>query len=82
MHDKLHISDERWAKITYDYILAYKKYERKSSTILKSFIPLWFGRIYSFIGETKDMTSKQADKVVKKQAQEFFILRDYLLKKL
>jgi len=82
MHDKLHISDERWAKITYDYILAYKKYESKSSTILKSFIPLWFGRIYSFVQETKNMTSKQADNVVKKQAQEFFILRDYLLKKL
>jgi len=82
VHDKLHISDERWAKITYDYVLAYKKYESRSSSILKSFMPLWFGRIYTFINETKDMNTKQAEKLIKKQAQEFFILREYLLNKL
>ncbi len=82
VYDKIYIPSEWWAKLVYDYILAFKKYESRSSTILKSFIPLWFGRIYTFINETKNMGTKQAEALVKKEAEEFFKKRDYLLDQL
>jgi glycosyltransferase involved in cell wall biosynthesis len=81
-YSNIYIPPEWWAKIVYDYILAYKKYENKSSTILKSFIPLWFGRIYTFVNQTKNMTTAKAELLVKKQAQEFFKQRSYLLSRL
>ena len=82
LYDRIHIDEEWWAKITYDYILAFKKYENKSSTILKSFLPLWFARIFTFINDTVQMDNKKAESVIKKQAQEFFKQRDYLFDKL
>jgi hypothetical protein len=81
-YEKVCIPDELWSKIVYDYIIAFKKYEDMSSTILRSFEPLWFGRTFTFVKETKDMTTKEADKLTKKQAKIFFKNRDYLLKRL
>lgn len=82
IYGKVHIDNEWWAKLVYDYILAYKRHERKSSTILKSFVPLWFGRVYTFVNETIDMDTKTAEVLIKKQAKEFFKQRDYLLDRL
>ena len=82
LHNKAHIDEEWWAKIVYDYILAYKKYESKSSTILQSFVPIWFGRVHTFINDTMDMTTAEAEKVISRQADEFFRQRDYLLDRL
>ena len=81
-YDKIHIPSVWWAKIVYDYILAFKKHEKDSSTILKSFIPLWFGRIYTFINETIDMSTRKAEFLIEKQAEEFFKQRNYLLDRL
>lgn len=81
-YNKVFIDAEWWSKIVYDYILAYKKYEKISSTILNSFAPLWFGRIYTFIDETINMSTAKAEKIILKQAKTFYKNRDYLLEKL
>jgi glycosyltransferase involved in cell wall biosynthesis len=82
MYNKIHVSDSWWAKIVYDYIVAFKKYEKKSSSVLKSLVPLWFGRIYTFMKETMEMKEEEAEEVILKQAEAFYEQRDYLLKKL
>ncbi|MFC1705028.1 hypothetical protein ACFLZ6_01725 [Nanoarchaeota archaeon] len=82
LHNNVCINDAWWAKIVYDYILAYKKHESKSSTILNSFVPIWFGRVHTFINDTIDMTTEEAETVILKQAEEFYRQRDYLLDKL
>ena len=82
IYGEIYLGHEWWTKMVYDYILAYKKYEKMSNTILESFTPLWFARIYTFINETIDMNTKEAEVLIKKQAKEFFKQRDYLLDKL
>ncbi|MFC2016507.1 glycosyltransferase [Chloroflexota bacterium] len=79
--ENVSISADWWAKLVYDFIIAYKK-QKGSNFVLQSFIPLWFGRIYTFINETIDMDTKEAEILIKKQAKEFFKQRDYLLEKL
>lgn len=74
------IDNKLWTKIVYDFIIAYKK--QRNNFVLRSFIPLWFGRIYTFINETSNMDTNKAEILVKKQAKEFFRQRSYLLERL
>lgn len=74
------IDNKLWTKIVYDFIIAYKK--QRNNFVLRSFIPLWFGRIYTFINETSNMDTNKAEILVKKQAKEFFKQRSYLLERL
>ncbi|MFH1642129.1 MAG: hypothetical protein ABIC04_04465 [Nanoarchaeota archaeon] len=81
-YGKVKINSELWSRIVYDYIIAFKKYEHISSTILRSFEPLWLGRTYSFVEETRKMTTDQAERLIKEQVDVFFKNRDYLFKRL
>jgi hypothetical protein len=81
LYDKVHITPELWAKIVYDYIHAFKRYEEKSSAVLQSFIPLWFGRTHTFVVESKDMGYDEAEADIKKQAEVFYKLRSYFFER-
>lgn len=72
------INAELWSNIVYDYIIAYKK----DKNIIESLIPLWFGRIHSFVNETINLTTEQAEKNILKQAKIFYKNRNYLLERL
>jgi hypothetical protein len=47
--------------------------------LLASLTPLYFARTASFIGETVEMTTDQAERVVDAQAKEFEELKPYLV---
>ena len=80
-NNNVNIPCDWWAKLVYDFIIAYKKYNG-NNFVLQSFIPLWFSRIYTFVNETSKMNTNEAEILVKKQAKEFFKQRGYLLKRL
>jgi hypothetical protein len=42
--------------------------------------PLYLGRVASFINYTRDMSSQEAEEVVREQAQVFEELKPYLVK--
>ncbi len=77
---KIYVPAEFWAKLVFDHIIAYKKNEKNSSTVLRSFVPLWFARTYTFVKETEDMPNDKAEKLIEKQADDFFRQRDYLIR--
>jgi hypothetical protein len=47
--------------------------------ILAALTPLYFGRVAGFIGETLEMSTDQAERVVDAQAREFEELKPYLV---
>jgi glycosyltransferase involved in cell wall biosynthesis len=71
-----------WSRIVYDYIEYYGKHRAHARKIVGSMIPVWFGRVHSFVNETEGMRTDKAEKIVKKQAKEFFRQRYYLLDRL
>ena len=47
--------------------------------LLAALTPLYFGRTAGFIGETLDMTTDQAERVIDSQARQFEELKPYLV---
>lgn len=53
---------------------------RNRFKIIELVTPLYYGRVASFVRETRDMTSTEAEEVVEAQAIEFEKHKDYLVK--
>lgn len=75
------INHRLWTEILYDLILIYKK-SKFSLKVIEALRTLYFGRVASFAKEVSKLTEKQAEEVIKKQAQNFYLKRDYLISKL
>lgn len=68
-----------WTKIVYECLTRYVKGDDKQSIIeLLGF--LYFGRVATFFRQTVDLTPKEVEQEVIKQAQYFFEHRDYFLR--
>jgi hypothetical protein len=70
---------EDWAKIIYDFAATYHRWKRDRGKLVEIMRPLYYARVASFINETQDMNSEQAEEVIEKQAQIFESLKPYLL---
>lgn len=70
---------ETWVKLVYELAAKYHHLLDHRMKLLGIMTPLYLGRVASFIHETRDMTSAEAEKVVEEQAQVFEGLKPYLL---
>ena len=73
------ISPELWAKVVYNMAAAYKKNEERRTQILDALRILWMGRFASYVVDTKDMETKDAEREIERQADIFERERDYLI---
>ena len=74
--ENFHISPTLWSHIIYDYIAAFGE---KGENIIETLLPLYFGKILSFINQTKDMHTNDAEKLIIEQSDIFWKERDYLI---
>ena len=72
---------ELWARIIYDFGFIYQTWSRNRRRLVDMITPLYFGRIGTYCREVGDLDSKEAEKVIEKQAQEFEKLKPYLKEK-
>ncbi len=78
-----------WVKVVYDFALAYKNNRkiRSSETegiiskLVTSLVPVYFGRTASFVLETKDMPTYEAEKVIESLCDEFEKMKPYLIQR-
>jgi hypothetical protein len=75
------ITDDMWVKIVYDMLADYRETLYRTE-IVEALRPLYFARTLTFMNDTWNMPSADAEKLVIKQAEKFFKNRDYLLSKL
>ena len=73
------IAPDLWAKIVYEMAAAYKKNGEKRTQLLDALRILWLGRFTSYVNDTKDMGTVEAEKEIEKQAVIFEQERDYLI---
>src|SRR3990170_4188865 len=70
---------EAWVRVVYDSLLAYRHRKLPPEHLLKSLIPLYYGRTASFFLETADMSDEEAEGVVEEVAAEYEKLKSYLV---
>lgn len=78
-----------WTKLIYDFAVAYKKGKQIASSkreefinkLLVSLVPLYLGRTASFVIETENMPTYEAEEVIERLCDEFEKIKPYLLER-
>jgi glucosylglycerate synthase len=70
---------ELWARICYDYLLAYNTQAIDHDRLVSSMIPLYFARTATFVREAADDTPEQAEERIASFAEVFLAAKPYLI---
>ncbi len=74
-----HFPDDLWARLIYDLVIAARDPRPSLEALVASLVPIYFGRVGSFIIENRNVTTDQAEDRVERQAREFELLKPYLV---
>lgn len=74
-----HFPDDAWARVIYDLVVAARTPPLPLETLVAALVPIYFGRVASFIIENRHVTTTQAEERVERQAREFELLKPYLV---
>jgi hypothetical protein len=74
-----HLPDDIWARVIYDMVIAARDARPSLETLVAALVPIYFGRVASFIIENRSVTTDQAEERVERQAREFELLKPYLV---
>jgi hypothetical protein len=73
-----HFPDDIWARAIYDLVVVARDSPGDVDRLVAALVPVYFGRVGSFIVENRRMTTDQAEERVERQSREFELLRPYL----
>ncbi len=74
-----HFPDDLWARVIYDLVVATRDPKPSVEAMVAALVPIYFGRVASFIIENRAVTTEQAEDRVERQAREFELLKPYLV---
>ena len=67
-----------WAHILFDYAMGYHMLDGEREQLLASLIPLYFGKVYSYVLRTGRMSTQEAEEYIEEQCMIFEETRPYL----
>ncbi|HOO47646.1 MAG TPA: glycosyltransferase [Deltaproteobacteria bacterium] len=70
---------DTWVRLLYELAATYHAWQKNRYKLVELVAPLYYGRVASFVNQTKDMNSKEAEDLVEEQAQYFEDNKKYLL---
>lgn len=76
---KFNLPIETWVKILYELAATFHYWPLNREKLVDLMTPLYHGRVASFIRESWDMDSQEAEQLVEKQAQAFEDQKEYLI---
>jgi hypothetical protein len=76
-----HFPDDIWARLIYDLVIAARSEEPPIESLVAALVPIYFGRVGSFVIENRHVTTDQAEERVERQAREFELLKPYLVER-
>ncbi len=79
--EKFHLPDDLWVKTVYDFAISWHKKGEERDKLLDSMLPVYFGKIASFVIETKDIPTYDAKDLIERQCQRFEALKPYLIER-
>ena len=78
-YDEYDFPAEVWAKVVFDFAVAYNKSDITPADVIEAMTPLYFGRVAGLVIETLEKTNVQAEEVILAQAMTFRELKSYLI---
>jgi hypothetical protein len=76
-----HFPDDLWARLIYDLVICARSEEPPIESLVAALVPVYFGRVGSFVIENRHITTDQAEERVERQAREFELLKPYLVER-
>jgi glucosylglycerate synthase len=70
-----------WAKVLYDFAVAYRNKLIPRDDLIQALIPLYHGKTLSFVLETQAMNNQQAEEFIEDQCLHFEKAKPYLLER-
>lgn len=70
-----------WAKILYDFAVAYRNQPTSREALLTALLSLYHGKTLSFVQETQAMNSQQVEEFIEDQCLQFEKSKQYLLER-
>jgi len=67
-----------WAHILFDYAVGYHDLDGEREALLASLIPIYFGKVYSFVLRAERMSLQEAEEYIEEQCMSFEETRPYL----
>jgi hypothetical protein len=74
-----HFPDDLWARVMYDLVLATRRDVLETGAMVAALVPIYFGRVGSFVIENRHLTTADAEERVERQARQFELLKPYLV---
>ncbi|HET9345200.1 MAG TPA: hypothetical protein VFO05_05805 [Candidatus Limnocylindrales bacterium] len=74
-----HFPDDLWARLIYDLVICARSEDPPIESLVAALVPVYFGRVGSFVIENRHITTDQAEDRVERQAREFELLKPYLV---
>ena len=76
-----HFPDALWTRVIYDLVVTAARQPELRERNVAALVPIYFGRVGSFVIENRAVTTDQAEERVERQAREFELLKPYLLER-
>jgi glycosyltransferase involved in cell wall biosynthesis len=70
-----------WAKVLYDFAIAYKNQQIPRDNLVAGLAPLYYGKTLSFVLETQAMNTQQVEEFIEDQCVQFEKTKSYLLER-
>ena len=74
-----HFPDDLWARLIYDLVICARSAEPPIENLVAALVPIYFGRVGSFVIENRHQTTDEAEDRVERQARQFELLKPYLV---
>jgi glucosylglycerate synthase len=75
-----HFPDDVWAMVFYDLLVESAFGDIPTERLVAALVPIYFGRVGSFVIENRRLSGEQAEERVERQAREFELHKPYLVK--
>ncbi len=76
--DGFRFPDSLWVRVVFDYALAYRQRALNREQLLRSLVPLYLGRIASFVTQNMDSGAEEVEASIRTLADEFVREKGYL----
>jgi glycosyltransferase involved in cell wall biosynthesis len=70
-----------WVRVVYDFAIAYYKGSVHREHLLKSMIPLYLGRVASFVRENQDSSAREVEEKIEHLCEVFEEMKPYLIER-
>ncbi len=77
--DEFALSIETWVKILYELAATFHAWKSNRYKLVELVEPLYYGRVASFVNQSRRMSSQEAEDLVEEQAGRFEDNKDYLI---